>query len=287
MATLIPLTMGNLVPGTTNSYRYDFNSVIDYRGREMCLSTASMFRSWDNVNGKLYGNSSFSYTWIDGTVVPVVMPDGIYTVDDISGYMQGVMRVNKHYLLDNSPTPAEQFYMSLETNGVYYRVQLNAKLLPAVLPVGWSYPAGAAWVTSAKCPQITIVSKGFDSDSFGSLIGFNSYPLLPLLNTAAATILGDFAPTLEPVQTIYFLLNCISAPQSIIPQAIYAINATGYSSSAAIDIKPPAFLWVDIANSMIQSLTLTLVDQKSRPLQQKDPNAAFVFAHKPKQLIMG
>jgi hypothetical protein len=76
---------------------------------------------------------------------------------DINEYLQSVMIVQKHYLIDDNGDYV--YYLEWKEKPVRYAVQLNCYATPSALPSGWSYPAGAGWlVGSSYAPQITISS---------------------------------------------------------------------------------------------------------------------------------
>ena len=89
MSFSIPITQNNISNTQNNSqWQYNFlNGAFRMQNMEMCISTVSIPYSWYNVTS-LNGNNSFNYTWWDGTVYNIVLPDGFYGVPDIQDYIQ-------------------------------------------------------------------------------------------------------------------------------------------------------------------------------------------------------
>ncbi len=286
-AQLLPIGLNDLFDASTSTYIFKSPSSLSMKDQAIALQKLSMFRSWPNISWAKYGNSRYSYKWIDGTVVPIDMPDGIYTIDDISEYLHYIMKSNLHYMIDSSgPEPVDVFFLSFVTNPTYYRIQINFTVVPAPTAT-LTIPVGATWAASVgKCPQITISSLGFDTNSFGSIIGFNTYVLLPTIVTADVQQLGDFTPTAEPVSQILVQTSVVSNQNSSTPQLLFAFRSNGYSSGDPIEIDPNEFAWVETTQvSNIQEIRVSLTDQNNVPLFVQDPSVTIVLYIKPKTTL--
>ncbi len=73
------------------------SSRVSLDGWEIALDTASVFYAWFNVSVALGNNS---YTYSDGiNDFPVVMPDGQYTIEDMSAFLLTTLIADGHQLV--------------------------------------------------------------------------------------------------------------------------------------------------------------------------------------------
>lgn len=195
---LLTLSQKNLVSGTTNKYTLDFQTTVNFgTNSEVSLAAGQMFFSWNNI-GPEYGNQNISIIWIDGNTANVTIPAGQWEVTDISNYLKSVMLGLGWYLVDNNNN--NQYYISIQPNSVYGKVQANLLVLPAALPVGWAYGtgSGAAWVTAAKTPQLVIPALSSAGKGISVLLGFSpgiyppstAYQTGTMSQTASTTLVG-------------------------------------------------------------------------------------------------
>lgn len=187
----ITINQSNLVPGSVNQYSLQLTNTVNFgSGSMVALSQAQLFYSWDNI-GPEFSNNTVSIRWIDGNVINITIPAGIYQVTDISSYLMFAMQQQTWYLIDNNGN--NQFYINLQVNVTAYKDQLNIIALPSSLPAGWNYPAGATWTTRAATPQLIITNA-----NFGKLIGFvpgtypasSTYTTGTMSQTASTTLVG-------------------------------------------------------------------------------------------------
>ena len=109
----------------------------------------------------------------------------------------------------------------------------------------------------------------------------STHPSYTTGNTVCPTWyqLSDFAPTVEPTNTIYVTCNVASSgDKSPIPRTLYAFRASGYLPGATVSPNIAEFLWVDCTSQDQTNIVLTLLDQNGAALVQKDVNVAFLLA---------
>jgi hypothetical protein len=75
-----------------------------------------------------------------GTIIPVNVPAGFYSVSILNSYLQFVMQQNGHYLVNTAGQYV--YYMEFVQNQTSYRLELHSWQLPTSLPAGWSNPGG-------------------------------------------------------------------------------------------------------------------------------------------------
>jgi hypothetical protein len=261
------------VGNSNNQYQYNFPSGgVKFTNNKVALTNISIYYSWFNIQASL-NNNTYSYKWINGTTVAVVMPDGFYTVSDLNEYLQSVMIANKHYLVDTSNSNV--FYLEWQENAVRYSVQLNAYATPAILATGWSYPSGASWALgSSYCPQLTI-----PAGNFTSIVGFTAglYPSSTTL-TSNQSFISSMTPQITPITSVLMLCSLINNDIGN-NQVLYSFSPN-VEFGSQINITPPFLVWNNIMDSMYSNMRITLVDQSYNQLNIKDTNLIISLAIK-------
>jgi len=163
-------------------------------------------------------NNTFNYVWIDGTVNPVIIPDGTqYDIGALNNILAGAMITNNHYLIQKS-TETKIVALSFAYNTYYGKIELqslamNTTAFPSseytppdtlIIQVSWSIPT----ISNSICPQIQILGNafqnviGFPSGKYpAGSIGVGDYEQTPtytsnqiFLSTLAASILPSYVP---------------------------------------------------------------------------------------------
>lgn len=161
---------------------------------EVMLSSAQIPYSIFNITD-VYNNNRFRLSFPTGagaatfTDFNITIPDGFYTIEDLTSYMQQYAITNGLYLINTNGdnvyyTPA--FYL----NSVNYAIQILLYTVPRSLPVGWTQPTnwiGYSTYTADRTPHIHILA----NSKFGDYIGFATgvYPT-PTLQTTNYSVLA-------------------------------------------------------------------------------------------------
>jgi hypothetical protein len=189
MRTLI-LSGSNVVANTGNSvyqYRFPGGNVNFEKGDRLALASIQMYYSTFNLTRE-NNNFQFQYVWVDGRTITINMPDGFYTIDDISNYIQFVMFQQGHYLTDAGGTI--YYFMNLTVNTSTYQITINTYPISRTLYPPETYSLGrptngiittstptttVAWSnpTTPKTPMLRVLA-----NDFTKVIGFNAgfYP---------------------------------------------------------------------------------------------------------------
>lgn len=243
----------------------------------LSLSALSVYYSWFNITAD-YGNNILQYTWPTGsssTTYTVTIPDGNYSISDLSSYLQYVMVQNGTYLIDSSGNNV--FYLSFVSNPTYYRVTLTATPVPAALPSGFTkpsnYPGGGTLPSTNTSPQLVIPAVNSSKrSSMSSVLGFlpGSYP-----SPAAAVLTmmnGQYVPEIDVVQSVN--VQCSMVNQGLVsqtPNTIFTFTAGETSFGGLLSISPPQFIWFPVNDGNYASVTLSLTDQSNYALPLADP----------------
>lgn len=270
MSSILQITGNNLVPSSSNNtYRVSFPFPFNSLNNEIGLSGLWIYYSWRNITSA-YLNNTVSYIF-NGVTRNVTIPDGFYSINDISGYIQLQMYNNGEYTLDSNGNP--YYYLQLQSNTVYYAATLTCR--PITLPAGGSNPNGIT--LSGTSPQLVV-----NNSAFGSLIGFTnaSYPSSPSATIYQAN--SNQTAQISPVTSINLNTNCVNNSKINYsnPQTIYTFSPNvGYSSQ--IIIQPTELLYYKVLDQNYASIEISFTDQLGRPLYIIDPNLVCNLVLKP------
>lgn len=232
-------------------------------GKDVALGNLMIYYSWRNITAAFGNNTGVSYI-LNGTTYNITFPDGYYSVADISGYIQARMRDNGHYLVDSNGDTV--YYISLVENAVYYAVTLTSTKIPAVLPSGWSNPAGLA--LNGATPYLNITNQ-----LFGNLIGFaiGTYPAAPIAGTATS-LNSTLTPVISPVSTVNVCANLVNNYEyNTYPDVIYSFNST-VEYGQQIIISPQNLFYFPVIGNKFSEIVVILKDQDNRDLGVLDVN---------------
>lgn len=280
MKTVI-VTGASLVANSDNcDYKYKFPvGAVEFKNKEIAVSSISMYYSWPNIHARKYANNTFTYTWIDGTVVTVMIPDGFYTVSDLNSYLQNVMADPlgpKHYLVDSSGNYV--YYLELLENSVYYAVELNAYAVPTSLPSGYSLPTGASWslpTPNAKTPQFTF------SGNFCNVVGFTADTYPQNVQTTDYSVTSTVTPQVTPVSTVLVGCSIVDNKYTSPDNIIYGFSPS-VTYGSQILMQPSELTWIDLKDGTFPDFTLSFRDQSFNTLPIKDSNICVILAVKDK-----
>jgi len=229
---------------------------------EVALKSMSVYYSWPNISAAK-GNNTFSYTW-NGATFPVVIADGIWTFADLNSYMQQVMAVNGHYLLNSSGV--KQYYINLTVNPTLYCLSLVIQPIPSSLPAGWTNPAVV--VLSGFCPQLIIPS------NMTILTGFPA-ATYPAVTQTAVFYVNSGIPQISDVTALNILCNIVDNSGFTVSSNVLAsfVVPSGQQPGSLMTIQPNNIDWVPVqGSSSFSEITLELVDQLRRPVTIRDPS---------------
>ncbi len=294
MKTLI-LNSSNVIPdGTNTKFVYTFpNGGYEFKDDFIAVQELSQYFSAFNIT-TYYNNKTFSYIWVDGTQVDLIIPDSFLQVKDINAYMQSIMYANKHYLINS--TGDYVYLLEMVINQALYAVQINNYLISATIATtnSWTLPAGATWVlpTNPILPYFIVPV----DNNFGKLIGYTAgqYPAGTITGTPPAQVqtpsfataqssLSQFAPQITPYSS--FLVYCsLVNNKAVIPnQLVFSYTPTDATFGALQKYSPDAELgWNRIDNGVYNQFIVEFRDQLGRPVIFKDPNTLITLLTKNK-----
>lgn len=289
---VIILNSTNVVQdGDNNKLVYRFPNSVIFKKNSIAVSSVSMYYSWFNIMAA-FNNNTFSYTWtVLGvtTTYTMVLPNGLYEIDQINAFMQYTMITNGHYLIDS--TGANVYFAEMIVNASRYAVQLNTYLIPTSLPATYVQPPlFAGYPTITQNPVITFPSK--INEIFGYAAGFvsdanlaNAYvpPVgsLYISKLASGTLsyISTTSPNVQPNSSVYFSLSGINNPYSQPSSIIYALSPSGVPGSLITE-KPPNFIWNKLIDGAYNELRLTFLGTNLQPLRINDSQITIMLSIK-------
>jgi len=286
MVQTLILTRANIKPNSGNStFLYSFPQTVHFQNDFIAVQQVSLYNSVYNITSA-FGNNSFSYTWVDGTVVNVNFPNGSYTIFAINTFLQSVMVANNHYTTDATGNN-NLYYLEILPNVVTYSYQLNCyPVSTASAGLYTTLPAGATW-TLAKCdastggaitPTVTIPATsiqailGFNSGTYPNCAikaGVNPYSQTPT-QTTTFSVLSQNAPQINPQPSYLGLCSLVNNPKVIPSQLIYIVSPDGdFGNLYTNQINNLAFN--KIADGNYKDFEFRFVDSSGTPIQFQDP----------------
>ena len=280
MNTII-LNSNNIINSGNNQFRYTFPTSKNLNGHHIALASIQLFYSWFNITAS-NGNNVFQYRWFDNVTYTVTIPNGFYTVPQLSAYLQSEMISRYHYLV-NSSTRTNVYFLEFVTNPSLYSCQINAYPLSQAQATSnsWALPAGATWAIPA---QASIANVIIINNNFQKVMGINagSYPVVGTVTTAQAySKTSDFCPQVSPVNSLMMTCSMVNSPYGNPTNVIYSF-APEVQFGSLISYQINEFAWVDIASGYHNEIVLSIVDQNLQPVTIIDPSIVITLLIKPK-----
>lgn len=291
MVRTLVLNSESIVAGTNNSVlRYNFPNSVYLKDEYIAVQQITLYNSVFNISAEL-NNNTFSYTWIDGLVYPVVMTaTGIHlSLSQLNSYLQSVMIANKHYY-----TSAGQniYLLEIVVNQSSYAYQINcfATSVAIALANTWARPVGATWVnpTNSIVPMITIPNTNIQD-----LLGFNAgkYPNtviagIPPAQTQTPVITSPYsalsqnAPQIEPQPTYLGLCSLVNNALVIPNETIVSITPIGAQFGGLFNIQYSGLAFNKVDDGTYTSFTFSFVDDLGQRIQFQDPNILIILIMK-------
>jgi len=289
MKTLI-LNSSNILQSSSNSvFQYTFpTGGVEFFDDYVAVQQISMYYSNFNISTSLK-NNKFSYTWIDGSVVNITIPDSNMSVSQINDYLQFIMIANTHYLISGSNYV---YLLEMVVNQAQYAVQVNSYLVSVAIAATnvWTLPAGATWVlpTNPILPYLTILSNSLSD--FGLLIGYEpgQYPTGTITGVPPAQVqtpayatsqsfLSTSPPNINPQYSFQCLCSLVNNRTVIPSQLLYSLTPTNVQFGGLINQQINDLAWNKISNGFYSTFTFSFRDQNGRPISFNDPNTVIII----------
>ena len=284
MRTLI-LNSTDILPNTGNatlSYEFAGGNINLKKGQKIALASLQMYNSTFNITAANQ-NNFFKYTWVDGNVFDVTIPDGYYDINTLNNYLHFVMVQSYHYMVTS--TGDFVYFLTLGINPVKYAVELNAFGISVAIAAAnvWVLPAGATWVLPIALivPRLTLSSA---PNNFRFIIGFasasfpnNTIGGIPPNQTQGGSLLSanTYTSTLVPqvsvvssyIMTCSLINNNYAVPNSL----IYSFAPQG-TIGEQFTVAPNQYVFIDVLEGQYSRFTVSFIDQNFKPVIFQDPN---------------
>lgn len=260
---------------------------------EAALTDLYLFYSWFNISAA-FGNNVFQYSVPTGVstyaTFTVTIPDGFYSIDELSDYFQTVQIQQGNYVTAAAdPTDTPITFLSWASNPVYYRTSFTFEPFPASSDATYTYPANyagglgpTAAPTTARDPILTILATSSPAGSntpggysFSKTLGIipGSYPTPGSADSTAPYFLnGQYPPVIESTNNVNVSLNLINnGALSQNPTVVYKFSPqVSFGEQIALQVFFPVFL--PVVDGFYQYATITFLDENYIPLNIQDPH---------------
>ncbi|MFY8162160.1 MAG: hypothetical protein ACOVNU_12580 [Candidatus Kapaibacteriota bacterium] len=287
MSFTLIINNSNVVNTNTNAtYEYKFigGGFSVPENMECMVSSAQIPYSIFNITAA-YGNNTVRLSFPSGagaatfTDYNIVIPDGFYTIDDLTAFFQQYAITNGLYLI-NANNENVYYTPTFYINSVSYAVQLLLYVVPRSLPTGWTQPSnwiGYSTYTADRTPHIHILA----TSKFGDFVGLTTgtYPT-PTLRTTNYSVLSNKTPIGSYVNSIVIhsslVNNSVVSPSDIIDA--FQIVDTKFGSN--INYQPSVEKYVRLTKGTYNSMIIYLTDQNNNPITLKDNNLLITLLFK-------
>ena len=255
--------------------------ITNVRNKVIALTELTMANSFFNITAAL-GNNSWSYRWIDGTVVSNSIPDGFYDVADGSllAFLQSQMQANGHFLQPTatSTTLPNLFFLNVVSLPTYYKVGLQVLAVPSTMPANYQLPSGTyaspAWQlpSTPTTPQVTLPGPYSSVQPYlAQILGLNAgtYPPAPLSVNYQHN--SDYCPQPTPVHCVQLCCDAVSNVTNANNNQLYSFSTSKAPYLGTFDIEPSNPRWIKMRDfDALTQLTITFLDGWGNPLAIND-----------------
>jgi hypothetical protein len=282
MTSTIIFNRNNIVSnGLNNTFRFNFTgSSVNFKNQEIALSSLQMYNSQFNINGSLYSNNTFSVlvpTAATYQTVSITLPNGYYSYEDISNYIESQLVSIGAYLIDSQGNNV--VYIAMRENATYYSCEITCLATPTSVPSGYSRPStglysltGTGLPTATNTPRITVSNNGFSN-----VIGFSAGTYPSSIQTTNQVFLSNTSPQVNPVSSYLIRSNLINNRVSTPPDILTSFSPQGTSIGQLISIQPPEYQWLSINDGAYSNITLSIVDQDFNNVKFEDSNSLIML----------
>lgn len=278
MKTLI-LNSSNIIDSNNGLFQFNFTSgsIKIEKGQKLALANVQMYYSNFNITSS-YDNNQFSYTWIDGTVVNVSIPDSFLDIDGLRSYVQFIMQQNGHYFINPSGKYVYLFDLLINTSRYGVDMILYAVSEDLQTTNEWTKPLGASWLTPSI---LTILRFDIKTIGFGKLIGFNKavYPLPGQWSSSSGVSFvnqSTFSPQIAPVASFIMTCNLIQNNYTVPSNLLYSFTPDVRFGSR-FNIAPNQFAFIDCQPGSYNNFTVQIIDQDYKMVKFQDPNTVIML----------
>jgi hypothetical protein len=298
----LALNSKNIIDGTGNSqlqYNFPSGSIVINEGDQLALASVSMYNSVYNFTSAL-NNNTFTYTWIDGTVTTVTIPDSFLDVDGLNDFLHQTMLNRGHYLIEDS-TGNFVWFITIQINVSIYAIQIqaypmNQATYPTIAGATKKYtvPTGtaAAWIpqTANITPYITIPSTdirttlGLKAGYYPGALNGGTSPDYNTINTISGTSPGKTqVSTYSAIQTMTsqstpqitaltsYIVTCSLINNNYsIPNTLLSAFPPSAAFANQFTFSPNEMSFIDTQPGSYGSFLVQFYDQNLRQIEMED-----------------
>lgn len=250
-----------------NKIVQNFQSSISFPpGTKIALSSMSIYYSWRNITSAK-SNNTLSYVDTESKTQTITFPDGFYSISDINGYIQFVMKANGDYLVDDSGN--DYFFIDIVANSVYNCFTITMKPVPSTLPTSWTNPASMILPLSNTTLELIIPSTNIRYN-----LGFNAQSIPSTPQATQYQINSDFVPQITDITSCYIhssmVNNSFFCPS--LRDVLYSFTPN-VEYGNLIRLEPSNLLFSPVFSpSSFSAIDITFTDQNNQDLIILDYN---------------
>jgi hypothetical protein len=204
------------------------------------------------------------------TPYTVTIPNGFYTVPQLSIWLQQYFIDQKLYLTDASGNNI--YYMSFTQNLNYYANQVITKQIPSSLPSGWTAPSGFPYPPTAfRAPYIEILN-----NNFTKLIGLSTGNYGRDLSGNLSQ-LSNITPQAANVNSLIVKCSLVNNGVSNVSDIVDAFAISNGKFGENLNYNNNIEKWVRLSPGRYNNFIVTIVDQNLEDINILDNNLLINF----------
>lgn len=242
----------------SNEIRLDVPTFLRLENMKVALAYLGIYYSWRNITSA-NNNNKLQYAWY-GVVYDVDIPDGFYSINDLSDYLHFVMHKNGHYVLDADNYPV--YFITFSSNLTYYSITYDC--YPVEVPLNGSNPNN---VQIGGTPQLIILNNELQNN-LGTNAG--TYPA-SALTTVPYSFNAQNIPQISNITTINVACNLVNNRLNAYSNVMYQFAPTTQYGTYLV-IQPYQPIYYNITDGSYSYISLMFFDQDYKPIPIIDRN---------------
>ena len=129
------------------------------------------------VKIEMNGAPLFKYRWINGREYDVIIPNGEYNLEDLNVEFNGILAINKHYLIDMHTNNVKLYFMKFVYDTYSNRIQIQCSGIDSQLYPSYRYETWTSYLIRVdwNIPDYTLIPNIILLENqFLDIIGFET-----------------------------------------------------------------------------------------------------------------
>lgn len=235
----------------------------------LTIESFQIYNSFFNIKAE-YNNNIIKYTWIDGVIHTIKIPDGYYEVDALDLFLkQQLIELNCYAY--NSDKSDYKFFHGFETDINLYSQKINIYYFPDQTlfnSLGYHVPDNATWTVPTEKKLISIDIGGLN-DYFG--MSTSIFPKVGDNQLKNYYYQSNVTANLLKINNLLIMCNLLNSPYNIENQFLTQVRINAAFGNM-ISLQSGMDQKYSIANGTYNEIKILICDDNFQPIQLLDSN---------------